>query len=1018
MELLADRDPEEARKLLDPVLERMMEAVHQYEGTVNQVMGDGIMALFGAPLAHEDHAVRACYAALRMQENIKRYADGVFRTEGVPIRIRVGLNSGEVVVRSIGSDLHMDYTAVGQTTHLAARMEQIADPGTIKLTADTLHLAEGFLQVQPLGPTPVKGLAAPVEVYKLVGASPVRSRLQIMAGRGLTKFVGRNRELGTLFAALEQAREGRGQIVAVVGEPGVGKSRLVWEFTHSHRTAGCTVLEAPSVSYGRSTTYFAVIDLLKRYTGVDPRDEAQKIREKVTGKLLSLDRGLEPSLAPILWLLGAPVENTEWERLDPVLRKQRLHEAIRWLLLRESREQPLIVVFEDLHWMDAETQTLLDGVVEGLPAARVYLLVNYRPEYRHGWGSKTYYTQVRLDALPPTSVTELLEALLGADPSVELLVPMLIARTEGNPFFLEETVKTLVEGGALGGERGSFRLLRTPEALEIPATAQAILSARIDRLRAEDKRLLQMAAVIGKDVSYPLLQASSELDEAELRSGLGRLQEGEFLYEVQIFPELEHTFKHALTHEVVYATLLHGRRRELHAKIVASIERLYPSRLTEYAERLAHHAAGGELWDKAVTYWSRAGAKALEMSANRQAVACFEHGLSALGHLPKGNESAQRELDLRLYLGNALFALGELRTVLSHLGQAERLAHEVNDTQHQLFVQAFMGECLWLMGQHSKSIESASRALKGAEARDVFPSQVAARFVLGHGHHATGNYPEAVGLLRRNVNSLVGDLLYRRLGLAGIASVLSRTWLAWSLGELGELAEGIATAQEACRIADVAAHPFSQASAHLSLGVLYIQLGEDRKAVEVLEHAREICRRWEISLYVPIVVPFLAQAYVRLGSLTKAEGLLNDAVASAVSMGVLCGRAMLVACQGEIWARTDLDKGRAIVNQALVLAREQGERANEAWVLRLLGELHVRLNDIAVATRLYRQALDLSNQLRMRPLVAHSHLDLGKIYQRTGKRQEAEEHLTTATAMYREMDMRFYLEQAEAEMGA
>jgi class 3 adenylate cyclase len=371
MELLAERDPEDAWTLLDPVLERMMEAVHRYEGTVNHVLGDGIMALFGAPLAHEDHAVRACYAALRMQESVKQYAGGILGTYGVPVRIRVGLNSGEVVVRSIGSDLHMDYTAVGQTTHLAARMEQIADPGTIRLTADTLRLAEGFVQVQPIGATPVKGLTAPVEVYELTGASPVRSRLQATASRGLTKFVGRNAEIGGLFAELEQVRSGHGQVVAIVGEPGVGKSRLVWEFTHSHGTAGCMVLEAPSVSYGGSTTYLPVIELLKRYAGIEPRDDGRKIREKVTDKLLSLDQALEPCLAPILWLLDAPVEDSQWEQLEPVLRRQLLHEAVRGILLRESREQPLVVVFEDLHWIDRETQALLDGLVERLPEARV-----------------------------------------------------------------------------------------------------------------------------------------------------------------------------------------------------------------------------------------------------------------------------------------------------------------------------------------------------------------------------------------------------------------------------------------------------------------------------------------------------------------------------------------------------------------------------------------------------------------------------------------------------------------------
>jgi len=388
MELLADRDPEEARKLLDPVLERMMEAVHRYEGTVNQVMGDGIMALFGAPLACEDHAVRACYAALRMQETTKRYAEGVRRAEGLPLQIRVGLNSGEVVVRSIGSDLHMDYTAVGQTTHVAARMEQMALPGSILLSAETLALAEGYVEVKPLGPLPVKGLEAPLEIYELTGATTVRSRFQAAAARGLTRFVGREGELEQLRQALERAQAGHGQVVAVVGEPGVGKSRLYWEFTHSHRAQGWLSLESGSVSYGKATNYLPILELLRAYFVIESADDARKIREKVTGKLLSLDRQLEPCVTPILWLLDVPVEDENWERLDPPQRRQRILDGVKRLLLRESQVQPLMVLFEDLHWIDAETQALLDSLVESLPTARLLLLVNYAPSTATAGGAR------------------------------------------------------------------------------------------------------------------------------------------------------------------------------------------------------------------------------------------------------------------------------------------------------------------------------------------------------------------------------------------------------------------------------------------------------------------------------------------------------------------------------------------------------------------------------------------------------------------------------------------------------
>src|SRR5215813_1587667 len=364
MELLADRDPEEARQLLDPVLQRMMEAVHRYEGTVNQIMGDGIMALFGAPLAHEDHAVRACYAALAMQDALRRYSDEVRRTHGVEMQIRVGLNSGEVVVRAIGNDLHMDYSAIGETTHLAARMEQLALPGTIRLTAATLRLVEGFMRVNALGPVPVKGLTAPVEVFDLVGASALRHRLQAAAARGLTRFVGRDPELAALGQALARAGAGHGQVVALVGEAGVGKSRLVYECVHSQQTQGWLVLESASVSYGKATPYFPVLDLLRRYGHVDERDDTRTIRARVTGQLLTLDETLQDAIPPLLALLDALPEDSPFLKLDPPQRRQRTLAALKRMLLRESQVQPLLLVFEDLHWIDTETQALLDSLVE------------------------------------------------------------------------------------------------------------------------------------------------------------------------------------------------------------------------------------------------------------------------------------------------------------------------------------------------------------------------------------------------------------------------------------------------------------------------------------------------------------------------------------------------------------------------------------------------------------------------------------------------------------------------------
>src|SRR5438093_9205196 len=662
-------------------------------------------ALSGAPLAHEDHAVRACYAALHMQEAIRRYAEELRRQQGLDVQIRVGLHSGAVVVRAIGNDLHMDYTAVGQTTHLAARMEQLARPGTALLTADTLRLVEGYVEVTPLGQVPVKGLPEPVEIYELLRAGPVRSRLQAAVARGLTRFVGRDAELEQLRQALARAGAGQGQVVAGVGEAGVGKSRLLYEFTRLHHTHDWLLLASNSVSYGKATAYLPVLDLLKGYFQIESQDDARRLREKVTGKLLTLDRTLEPTLPALLALLEVPVEDPQWQAFDPPQRRQRTLEAIKRLLLRESQVQPLCLVFEDLHWIDAETQALLDGLVESLPTARLLLLVNYRPEYQHGWGSKTYYTQLRLDPLPPASADEFLQALLGDAPDLEPLKQLLIARTQGNPFFLEESVRTMVETGVLVGERGAYRLAKPLEGLQVPATVQAVLAARIDRLPPEEKRLLQTAAVIGTEVPWTLLQAIADTSEEALYRSLAQLQAVEFLYETSLFPERAYTFKHALTHEVAYGSLLHERRRGLHARLVAALEVLAGDRLDDQVERLAQHALRGEVWEKALTYGRQAGDKAQTRSAYREAVVYYEQALIALEHLPDSRAATEQAIDLRLGLRPALTALGEAPgRMLDHLRRAETLAQTLGDQLRLGRVYADMGANSWTAGEVDRAI--------------------------------------------------------------------------------------------------------------------------------------------------------------------------------------------------------------------------------------------------------------------------------------------------------------------------
>jgi tetratricopeptide (TPR) repeat protein len=952
------------------------------------------------PIAHEDHAVRACYAALAMQASVQQHAAEVQRTKGVPIQMRVGLNSGEVVVRAISSDLHMDYTAVGQTTHLAARMEPMAMPGAVLITADVLRLVEGYVQVAPLGPVPIKGLQEPAEVYEVTGAGPVRTRLQTSAARGLTRFVGRQSELDTLRQALERAGRGHGQVVAVIGEPGVGKSRLFWEFTQSHRTQGWLRLDSGSVSYGKATAYLPVTDLLKAYFGIEARDEPRRIREKLTGKLLTLDETLKPTLPALLALLDVPVEDAAWHALDPLQRHRHTLEAVKRLFVRESQVQPVLLVFEDLHWIDSETHALLDSLIESLPSARLLLLVNYRPEYQHGWGSKTYYTQLRLDPLPP-------------------LTRLLIARTQGNPFFLEESVRTLVETGALGGERGAYHLTKPLDTLQVPATVQAVLDARIDRLPPEDKRLLQTAAVIGTEVPWPLLQAIADTPDEALSRSLAHLQAAEFLYETSLFPELEYTFKHALTHEVAYGSLLQERRRTLHAGIVEALERLAPERLTEQVERLAHHALRGEVWDKAVAYCRQAGEKALARSAHREAVGSFEQALSALPHLPEQRDAREQAIDLRLALRTALVPSGDFERILASLREAEALAAALDDRRRLGQISGFLSVHFNNRGAHDQAIASAQRARALATAGGDGVLHAMANLYLGAAYQGQSDYRRAIDCYTQTVAFFDGARRHERFGYVILPAVRSRANLAWCHAELGTFAEGRSLGDEGLQIAEAVAHPLSLMVALWAIGLLSLRQGDLPTALPRLEQAMGLSQDADLSSMFPRLAAALGAVYTLSGRVTDAVPLLTQAMeqSTATESGGFQGVCRLSLGEAQVLAG-HLEEAQAIAECALALARERQELGHQAYALRLFGAIAARREppECDQAEAFYRQALALAEELGMGPLQAHCHLGLGILYIKIGRQEQVHAELSTAIEMYQAMEMTFWLPQAEVAL--
>jgi predicted ATPase/class 3 adenylate cyclase len=997
-ELIKDLDPEAAQQLLDPALHSMMEAVHRYEGTVNQVLGDGIMALFGAPLAHEDHALRACYAALTMQAAMREYTETVRRVHGIEMRIRVGLNSGEVVVRAIGNDLHMDYSAVGQTTHLASRMEQLATPGTIRLTAATLRLVEGLVRVSALGPIPVRGMTEPAEVYELVGASALRRRLQAAAARGLTRFVGREAELVALRQALDQAGVGHGQVVAVVGEAGVGKSRLVYEGVHAHSTQGWRVLESASVSYGKATPYFPVIDLLKRYTHVEDADEPRTVRAKVTGQLLTLDETLQETVPALLWLLDVLPDDSPFRTLEPPQRRQRTLEALKRVLLRESQVQPLLLVFEDLHWIDAETQALLDSLIESLPTVRLLLLVNYRPEYQHGWGSKTYYTQLRLDPLPPASAEAVLEALLGQDPSLAPLKRLLIERTEGNPLFLEESVRTLVETGALVGEPGAYRLTQGLPTIQVPATVQAILAARIDRLPPEEKQLLQAAAVIGTEVPFPLLPAIAELPEATLYRGLAHLQAAEFLYETRLFPERAYTFKHALTQQVAYQSLLTSTRQRYHAQLAQALEARSETVETQ-PELLAHHYTEAGLAAPAVAYWQRAGERSNMRSAYVEVVAHLTRGLEVLQTLPETLERARRELDMQSALGQALqITKGYAALEVEHAyTRARELCQKLGDTPQLFAVLRGLATYYLTRGQVQESHQLGEQLFRLAQGQVDPVPRMLAHFMLGQvvfylGKPAMSQAHHAQVLTLYTAQE--AQALAVRYGLD--LGVGSHSWQAWALWQLGTPTQALRHSQAARTLAHEGSHPVSLAFALLWATVLHQFRREVSAVHEIAMEAITLATEQGFTQRLAHATVLHGWALARQGQGEVGRAAIRQGLTASLATGSMLLQPYGLGLLAETYATGGHpDEGLAVLAEAQAVMAVTGVQWYAAELSRLKGALLLRqaVPDTAQAEACFQQALVLARHQQAPSWELRAAMSLSCLWQQQGKRAAARDLL-------------------------
>ena len=999
MDLMEDLDPEEARAIVDPALTLMIDAVRRYDGYIVQSTGDGIFALFGAPVAQEDHPQRALYAALRMQEEMRRYSTRLREVGNPPLEARVGINTGEAVVRSIKTgDAHTEYTPIGHSTSLASRMQTLAPTGSIAVTEATRKLCAGYFNFKALGPTRVKGVAEPVNVYEVTGLGPIRTRLQRSAGRGYSKFVGRQREIEAMKHAAEQTNTGHGQIVAAMGEPGVGKSRLLFEFKAISQS-GWMVLEAFSVSHGRASAFLPVIDLLWSYFKITTDDDERSRREKVTGRVLALDRSLEDALPYLYGLLGLTDENNQVAEIEAQTRKRRALDAIKRILLRESLNQPLMVIFEDLHWIDGESQAFLNLLADSIGTARILMLVNYRPEYRHEWGHKTYYTQWRLDPLGKESADEMLTALLGDGPEIPPLKRLIIEKTEGNPFFMEETVLVLLDEGALV-RNGTTKLTRPMNQLKIPPTVQAILAARIDRLTPDQKDLLQTLAVIGTEFKLGLVGKVTAKPGPELEPILSELQLGEFIYEQPAFGDVEYIFKHALTHAVAYRSVLNERRRILHERIGVALESMYSESLDDHLAELAHHYARSGNPTKAVEYCLQALQYCAAQGSNGEAVAQFETGLEQLQKLPDDDRRAELELDLR----NAAFdALILIKGYASR--EAERssvraielcLRPGINPEKTWRALSGVFG--LRLSRPHlRKACELGAELVARAEEQGRAELIVHAVNGLALARNDSGEFEIAAQHFERgwslwdSIGRPVTGLMQQRAGLM-THPAFNRIVSGWNLWFLGYPDRALERIDVATALAKESGSKAALENVHYFAAYIYQLCREPQHTRQRAEAALVLATESGNVSGRAISEIYLGWADAMAGDLedgvARIRQYLSEMKAGGSSLFEDRCLTLIVTALGRLGR---FDEGLRTIEESLPFFESTGQRFYEAEVHRLKGELLLAqdASNAAPAVQCFRTALDISRRQKAKSWELRATTSLARLLDQQRRRDEA-----------------------------
>jgi class 3 adenylate cyclase/tetratricopeptide (TPR) repeat protein len=1017
-------DPEDLRAVVRAYQAACAEVIQRFAGHIAQYLGDGLLVYFGYPQAHEDTVQRAVRSGLGMIEAVQALNTRLEREYGVRLAVRLGIHTGVVVVGEIGSGGRQEQLALGETPNIAARLQGLAAPDTVVISAATAQLIQGYFVCQPLGAPALKGVAQPLQVYRVLQESGAQTRLDIITPRGLTPLVGREEEVGLLQRRWDQASTGLGQVVLLSGEAGIGKSRLVQVLKEHIASTPHTRIEWRGSAYHQQSALYPVIDQLQHL--LMPRQQALDGAGDGSGKEVEQLSALEAALTasgvalseavPLLAaLLSLPLPDSYPPlTLTPQRQRQKTLETLLAWLYAETQRQPGLLIVEDLHWVDPSTLELLSLLIEQCVQWRLCLVLTARPEFHSPWAMVAHFTALTLRRLAPTEIGRLVTHMVGDKALPASVLQEVVRKTDGVPLFVEELTKTVLASGLLEEQEDRYVLPGLLPPLAIPATLHDALLARLDRL-ATAKVVAQLGATIGRTFAYDLVQAVAHLDAAALQGALAQLVEAEVVAQRGLPPQATYTFKHALIQDAAYESLLRSTRQQYHQRIAQVLAERFPETAETQPEVLAQHYTAAGLQAQAQAYWEQAGQRALARSAHREAVGCFERALSALSHLPETPAIREQALDLRLTLRTALLPFGDLGRILTCLQEAEALATALDDASRLEQVLGWLAAHFYFMGAHEQAIATAQRTLALATAGgEVVLHTPPGNFWLGLAYQAQGNYRQAIDYLERFRRQIVRDN-------AGVYSsaVGSCAWLASCHAELGTFTQGRALADEGLQIAEALAHPASLMIGSRGVGLLALRQGDLHRALSQLERALGICQEADLPFFFPFVAGPLGAVYTLSGRIADAVPLLTKAIEQATAMQRVDLQTHCRLPLGEAYLLAGrLEDAQVLAERTLALTREHQERGNEAYALRLLGEIAARRDPLEVdlAAAHYQNALALADELGMRPLQAHCRLGLGTLYVTTGQREQARAELSTAINLYRAMDMTFWLPQAEAAL--